>query len=444
MAGDRERAVILGGSLAGMLAARVLSESYRDVVVVERDVLGTEVSSEPRRGVPQGRHAHGLLAAGLRAIEDLLPGTTEQVAAAGVPVGDVSLNMRICPNGRRLKQSMLGLPGLAPTRPFLESYVRSRVLAIPNIDLRDGTDIVGLAAAEDGSRITGARIQSRTGDAEVTVDADLVVDATGRGSRTPRWLRELGYEPPVEERLDVNLTYTTRNYNIGAEALRDNLVILIGPTLARPRGGVIQVGEDRRAIVTLFGILGDQAPTDDEGFLAFAKTLPIPDLYEAIESAEPLDQAVLYRFPGSVRHRYDKLRRFPAGFLVLGDAVCSFNPMYGQGMSVSAVEAMLLRDHMAAGGPDWRRFFALIKPIVDVPWQISVGADKSFPDVPGTRTVMDRFMNRYIARLHAAAERDTTVSHTFTRVSHLIAPMPLLLRPDIVARVLARGGRPAA
>jgi 2-polyprenyl-6-methoxyphenol hydroxylase-like FAD-dependent oxidoreductase len=441
----RDRAVVLGGSLAGLLTARALSETYRDVVVVERDDLGTGVTSEPRRGVPQGRHAHGLLASGLRAIETLFPGTTDDVAAAGVPVGDVCGNMRMCPNGRRLRQVAIGLAGLAPSRPLLESYVRSRVAAIPNVELRTGTDIVGLVATPDGDRVTGARIHPRASSRnEATLDADLVIDATGRGSRTPRWLGELGYDPPAEERLDVNLTYTTRNYRIAPDALDGDLVILIGPTLRHPRGGVIQIGEHNLAIVTLFGILGDQAPTDDEGFLAFAKTLPLPYLYEAIQDAEPIDQPVLIRFPGSVRHRYDRLRRFPAGLLVVGDAVCSFNPMYGQGMSVSAVEAVLLRDHLASGEPSWRRFFAAIKPVIDVPWQISVGADKSFPDVPGERSTMDRFMNRYIARLHAAAERDATVSTTFVRVSNLIAPMPMLLRPDIVLRVLARGGHSPA
>jgi len=436
----RDRAVVLGGSMAGLLAARALSDAYRTVLVVERDDLPLRVSSEPRRGVPQGRHAHGLLAAGLRAIEDLLPGAAREVADAGVPVGDVSGNMRICPNGRRLRQVDIGLPGLAPSRPFLESYVRGRVAAIPNVELCTGTDIVGLVATPDGGRVTGVRIHPRaSSDGGATLAADLVVDATGRGSRTPRWLGELGYDKPPEERLDIDLTYTTRHYRIAPDALDGDLVILIGPTLRHPRGGVIQIGEHNLAIVTLFGILGDQAPTDDEGYLAFAKTLPLPDLYEAIENAEPIDDPVLFRFPGSVRHRYDRLRRFPGGLLVIGDAVCSFNPMYGQGMSVSAVEATLLRDHLAAGEPDWRRFFAAIKPVIDVPWQISVGADKSFPDVPGRRTALDRVMNRYIGRLHAAGERDARVSTTFVRVSNLIAPMPLLLRPDIVLRVLARG-----
>jgi 2-polyprenyl-6-methoxyphenol hydroxylase-like FAD-dependent oxidoreductase len=450
----RDRAVVLGGSLAGLLAARALSGAYRDVIVVERDELGLEVNSEPRRGVPQGRHVHGLLASGLRAIEELLPGSRDEVAAAGVPVGDMSRNVRLCPNGRRMRQTDIGLLGLAPSRPFLENYVRSRVAALPNVELRSGTDIVGLTATPDAGRITGARVQSHRpsrgdGDGDGTgggggrvevIDADLVVDATGRGSRTPRWLTELGYERPTEERLDVNLTYTTRTYRIPTDALDGDIVILIGPTVQRPRGGVIQIAEQDRAIVTLFGILGDHAPTDDEGFLAFAKTLPLPDLYEALQDAEPLDQPVLIRFPASVRHRYDKLRRFPAGLLVIGDAACSFNPMYGQGMSVAAVEALLLRDHIAAGGPRWRRFFATIRPVVDVPWRISVGGDLSFPDVPGKRTAMDRIMNRYIARLHAAGERDLTVATTFIRVSNLIAPMPMLLRPDIVLRVLARGG----
>jgi hypothetical protein len=284
--------------------------------------------------------------------------------------------------------------------------------------------------------VIGARIQPREpGSQPVMLPADLVVDATGRGSRAPRWLTELGYPAPAEETLKVDLGYTSRHYRIAPDGLDGDLAIIIGPTLAQPRGGVIQVQEGDQTIVTLFGILGDHPPTDDAGYQAFADSLPLPFVADAIRTAEPLDPPVLYRYPGSTRHRYDKLRRFPAGFLVIGDALCSFNPMYGQGMSVAAVEVMRLRDELARG-LDPLRFFRAVKGIIDSPWQIATGGDLAFPGVEGPRPAMVRFVNRYLARLHAAAEHDANLSIAFIRVTNLLAPPPSLLRPSVALRVL--------
>jgi 2-polyprenyl-6-methoxyphenol hydroxylase-like FAD-dependent oxidoreductase len=445
-------AIVLGASMTGLLTARVLTDTYDRVTIVDRDDLRGGVSVEPRRGVPQGRHAHGLLATGLLAIEELLPGATEELVAGGVPRGDMSGNVRFCPNGFRLSQTTIGLVGLGPSRPYLESYVRSRVAKLPGVTLLGEHDIAGIEASADRTRVVGARIQSRAaGSTEQTLAADLVVDATGRGSRTPRWLTELGYEPPTAEQLMVDLGYTSQHYRVRPDALDGDLAIIIGPTAARPRGGVIQAEEDNRAIVTLFGILGDHPPTDTDGFRAFSQTLPLPFLGEIVRDAEALDEPVLFRYPGSVRHRYDKLRRFPAGYLVIGDALCSFNPLYGQGMSVGAVEALKLRDELrssAAGrnpaapapGLDAVRFFRAVKPVIDVPWQIATGGDLSLPGVEGDRNAMTRFINWYLRRLHAAAVTDTRLAVAFIRVANLLSPPPSLLRPDLAVRVL-RGAR---
>jgi len=427
--------------MAGLLTARALADHYQRVIVVDRDPLAPTVSSEPRRGVPQGRHAHGVLASGMQVIEALLPGATAELTAAGAVPGDVCGNLRFCPNGHRLKQVHLGLPALAVSRPLLESYVRSRVAALATVSLLGESDVVGLVASPERTRVVGARIQRRAaGSTEEVLAADLVVDATGRGSRTPRWLAELGYEAPAEERLTVDLGYTSRRYRIGPDTLDGDLGIVIGPTLARPRGGVILMQEHHRAVVTLFGILGDHPPTDDAGFQAFAETLPLPFVADAIRGAEALDDPVPYRYPGSVRHRYDRLRRFPGGFLVIGDAVCSFNPMYGQGMSVAALEVARLRTELARG-LDPLRFFRAIRPIVENPWQIATGGDLMFPAVAGPRPPMVRLINRYLARLHAAAERDEVLSAAFVRVANLLSAPPTLLAPALVRRVLR--ARPA-
>ena len=226
-------------------------------------------------------------------------------------------------------------------------------------------------------------------------DADLVVDASGRGSRTPAWLEALGYPPPQQEQVQIGLGYATRTYRLPAAALDGNLAILVAATPQHPRTGAMQRLEDDRWMLTLAGILGDHPPTDPDGFVEFARSLPFPDIWEAIRDAEPLDDPVAFRFPASVRHRYERLRRFPAGLLVMGDALCSFNPIYGQGMSVAALEALTLRRHLASGvEPQPRRWFRDLARVVDVPWQMAAGGDLMFPDVQGRRTRKIRLHGR--------------------------------------------------
>ena len=196
--------------------------------------------------------------------------------------------------------------------------------------------------------------------------------------------------------------------------------------------------EDDRWMLTLAGILGDHPPTDPDGFVEFARSLPFPDIWEAIRDAEPLDDPVAFRFPASVRHRYERLRRFPAGLLVTGDALCSFNPIYGQGMTVAALEALTLRRHLASGvEPQPRRWFRDLARVVDVPWQMAAGGDLLFPDVQGRRTRKIRLLGAYLTRLHAAAAHDAHLAAAFLRVAGLVSPPQSLLRPGVALRVLA-------
>ncbi|WP_432987397.1 FAD-dependent oxidoreductase [Dactylosporangium sp. CA-233914] len=445
----QRHAVVLGGSMAGLLTARVLTGHFERVTIVERDELAGGWAGDPgadprerevRRGVPQGRHAHGLLAAGLHVIEELFPGAAEELVAAGVPAGDVLGNVRFCVNGYRLKQVPSGMAALSFSRPYLEAYVRAKVFALPGVTVRGGHDIVGVVVDAARARVTGARVQARDGAPE-TLAADLVVDATGRGSRAPRWLAELGFAPPQEERLHVDLAYVSRHYEVDPALLEGDIAMIIGPSAAAPRGGAVMLQEGGRAVVTLFGILGDHAPLDDAGYRAYAKRLPLPYVSDIIEASTPLDDAVKLRYPASTRLRYDRLRRFPKGFVVVGDAMCSFNPMYGQGMSVAGVEALRLGDLLCEGGDfDALRFFRAVRPVIDIPWQIATGGDAALPGVDGPRDARTRMVNRYLNRLYATAARDEVVSLAFNRVTNLLDPPAALLRPAIAMRVLVRRG----
>jgi 2-polyprenyl-6-methoxyphenol hydroxylase-like FAD-dependent oxidoreductase len=438
-----ERAVVLGASMAGLLAARVLPDAYGQVTVIDRD----ELPETPmhRRGVPHGRHIHGLLARGQQALEQLFPGFTAELVAHGVPIGDLLADTRMYLSGHRLRQAHTGLMVLSASRPVLEGHVRARVRALPNVRFVDRCDVVGLATTPDGRRVTGARVLRRAdGSADELLGAALVVDATGRGSRTPAWLEALGYPRPPKEQVRIGLGYATRIYRQRRGALGGDLAVLQAATPQYPRTGALQVLEGDRWLLTLGGILGDHPPTDPDGFLAFARSLRFPDLYETVRDAEPLDDPVPFRFPASVRHRYERLDRFPDGLLVMGDAVCSFNPIYGQGMSVAALEALTLRRHLERGAaPQPRRFFRDLSRVVDVPWDIAAGGDLVFPGVQGRRTLKARMVNAYIARLHAAAAHDASLASAFVRVAGLVAPPQTLLRPDVAVRVLRGSLRPA-
>jgi flavin-dependent dehydrogenase len=429
--------------MAGLLAARVLADAYAQVMVIDRDELPQ--ADAHRRGVPQGRHVHGLLARGQQALEELLPGLTAELTAQGVPAGDMLADTRLYLSGHRLRRAPTGLVVLCASRPVLEGHVRARVRAIPNVRFLDRCDILGLGTTPDDRRVTGARVLRRAdGSAEQVLGADLVVDATGRGARTPMWLEALGYPRPREERVGIGLGYATRTYRLPPDALGGDLAVMQAATPEHPRTGGLQLLEGGRWMLTLGGILGDHPPTDPDGFLGFARSLRFPDIYETVRDAEPLDGPVAFRFPASVWRRYERLRRFPDGLLVLGDAVASFNPIYGQGMSVAALEALTLRRHLEDGTrPHPRRFFADLARVVQVPWEIAAGGDLVFPDVQGRRTAKGRLLNAYIARLHAAAARDAGLADAFVRVAGLVAPPQTLLHPRVAVRVLRPSRQPA-
>ncbi|MGR6318276.1 squalene monooxygenase [Micromonospora soli] len=432
-------AIVLGGSIGGLLAARVLSESYAKVTVFDRDELPAEVAD--RKGVPQSEHAHGLLARGLQILEELFPGLTADLTAQGALPVDVQRDCRWVNDGHPIPRVASGLEGLCVSRRALESYVRGRVRALPNVEVRERCEALGLLCDADGDTVTGARILPRGGQEERHA-ADLVVDATGRGNRGPTWLAELGYQPPVEDRVDPHTVYVSRDYR-RTPGDSDFAALVSSPSPAAPYGGVAISAEGDRWMVTLLGVGPDQAPpTDPEGYLAFAGRLPTPELRALLSRAEPLGPPKRMRLPTSVRRRYERLARLPEGFIAVADAICSFNPAYGQGMTVAAAEAMVLRDCLRLSRRELpRRFFAAAAKVVDVPWDMAVGADLRYPAVVGPRSRRTRFLNGYVSRLHAAAARHPVVGRRFLSVANLMTPPPGLFAPGIVARVLWSGRR---
>ncbi len=427
----RDHAIVIGGSMGGLLAARVLSSHYRHVTLIERDVLPQ--TAENRRGVPQGRHTHGLLASGREVLDRYFPGISQTLIERGAVTGDVAADSRWFFQGACLTRFASGLDGLMMTRPLLEATVRERVLALPNVARRDGTAIEGLTANEAGERVTGVRLRGES------LEADLTVDTSGRGSKSPQWLESIGYEKPSEESVEVALGYAARFFRRKRTDLAGDIAAIIPPTPSGKRGGVMLAQEGDRWVVTLISHFGNYAPEDLSGFVEYSRTLPAPFIHDVIRRAEPVGDPVSARFPASIRRRYEKLSRFPGGYLVFGDAISSFNPIYGQGMSAAALEAVELDQALSSQDEAIsKRFFTSAAKVVDIPWSIAAGNDLRMPEAKGKRTLGVKIINWYMSKLHRAAQTDPVPALAFHRVSNLLAPPPSVLHPRVALHVLWR------
>jgi 2-polyprenyl-6-methoxyphenol hydroxylase-like FAD-dependent oxidoreductase len=421
----------------------VLSDFYRTVTVVERDVLPTEVAQ--RRGVPQGRHVHALWPRGSQILDELFPGFLTELVGDGCIVWDdgdfsrafLSFGGHQFVRSGAVRNFQPSDCVYYPSRPFLEDHVRRRVRAMSNVTLMEGHDVVELTSNADRTRVTGVLVTAHHGGDEQPFTADLVLDATGRGSRTPAFLDHLGYERPVEQEVVMRLAYSSLLVRI-PPGMYNQVLSLVGPVPGRPTGMALFSYENDTWMLTVIGIAGCEPPGDLAGMLKFIEDCTPAPVLSALRQAKPLGEVTRYRTPSSRWRRYDKIRRFPAGLLVFGDAICSFNPIYGQGMTVAALQAMALKRCLTGGadGLATKYFRAAAKPI-GVAWQLAVGGDLALPEVQGPRPLSVRLTNRYVDRVQAAAEIDTVVAANFLRVAGFARPPASLMYPPTMLRVAA-------
>ncbi|TPQ23689.1 FAD-dependent oxidoreductase [Streptomyces sporangiiformans] len=437
---DRKHGVVIGGGVAGLLAALALAEVVDRVTVIDRDHLPD--GPAPRPGAPQGHHAHVLLPRGATAIESLAPGTLAALSDAGAPqVGLPSSIVVRSPFGWMARhgpwESLLTC-----TRGLIEWVLRQRLVAGARTTLLSGTDVISLLG--DASRVTGVVYRHRADGTLTSLDASVVVDASGHGSAAPRWLARFGLAVP-ETVVDSGVAYTTRPYHVPAAlAARFPAVYMQLDMRKVSRGGLLLPVEDDRWLVTLFGTRGATPSSGADGYLDFARRLPHPLIAELLALAEPAGPARGFRRTANRRRHYDRMRRLPEGFVVLGDAACTFNPVYGQGVSVAALGALALRDAYAtnAGGHTARDAQRAVTRAADTAWQIAAGVDQRNPLTRGARGPRtSRLRDRYLDRLGAIADHDPLVQREVIGVYALTVPPARLLTPAMLLTA-ARG--PAA
>lgn len=437
---SEDHALVLGASMSGLLAARILADFYAKVTVVERDELPDRPSN--RRGVPQGRHPHVLLARGTQTLAELFPGFVDEMVAAGAPMwtdGDLSKfdwsigGHRLVRAGHVRNPSALAV--YFPGRPLLEHSVRQRVRLIANVSLIEDHDVVEFTSTANRSRVTGTRISDRGTGKQTVLSADLVVDATGRGSRTPAHLESLGYGHPREDEVTIGLAYTSQALFIPREARPDANVARF-PKPGRPTGISLIPNEGDTWMVGMVTMGGQQPPRQRADILAFLEKFAPAKVVAAVRAATPIGQVAYHRIQSNRWRRYDKMRQTPQGLLVIGDAICSFNPIYGQGITVAALEAMVLRQCL---GDERRylaqRFFRDTAKKISVAWQTAVSSDLAMPEVTGSSSRSIRIGSAYLDRVLTAAETDPVVTEQFLRVAGMVDSPARLLHPAFMLRI---------
>ncbi|OEV11500.1 FAD-dependent oxidoreductase [Streptomyces nanshensis] len=444
--------VVMGGSVAGLLTALALSDRAEQVTVLERDRYGDGPGYRP--GVPQSRHTHVLLAGGIEALDALLPGLLPELRAAGAPFLSVPGDLGVWQADGWISRRNPSAPVMTPSRPFLEHRIRERVLAVPRIAVRTGTEVTGLLGS--AGRVTGVTLRERGGGngggdgdgrrAEEELPAGLVVDATGRGSRTPAWLAAIGAPAPAEDVLDTGRAYATATFTGEAPPAGIKGFYLV-PDPGQPLGTIVLPAEDDRWMVTVSGPRDDPPPTDPEGFVDFASRLPHPAPHKWLSSAEPLTRPVGYRHTMNRRRHYERLGSGFGGLLVVGDAVCALNPVYGQGVSVAAMNAVALTRALADGRtPSVRALQRAVLRSSGFAWEVATGADNGMPSAAGNALrggPAIRLLTRYLDRLRAHVASDPVVCAANRDVLFLQAPPHTLVSsPRVLGRVLLRSPVP--
>ena len=447
-----QQAIVIGGSIAGLTAARVLAAHFDRVIVLERDAL--EQRPAVHKSTPQGNHIHTLLLGGLQAMSSLYPGFVERLHKMGaVPIramsdfaiffgNGVSAAKTFSLSGTVKEPRDFGFNLYSQSRELLEHCIRECTLETPNLTLwsaamarqldYDAQSVRGVRCGEDGR--------------EETLAADLVVDAGGRGSHAPRWLKEMGFEAPEETSIGCDFAYSSARFRLpDYSGEPERYLLFVGPPPRFTNGAIMAPIENDIWQVSLGGRFGDYPPADEAGFMAYVKSsIPVPKLAELLRNAERVSPITHHRFPTSVQRHYERLGAFPERLIVLGDAVSSFNPVYGQGMSSAVLQVKqlekLLGERAANGGGLEglaAGFFPRAADVISAPWILAAGADFAFPQTKGERPPNLAEGRSYFAALDALTAEDPEVHRMVFEVFGLVRPLSALTSEPLLSRVLA-------
>ncbi|MEU5796901.1 FAD-dependent monooxygenase [Streptomyces sp. NPDC047813] len=435
--------MVIGAGISGLLVARVLSDHFSHVILVEKDLL--PATPEPRPGIPQGNHVHALFTRGLSALEELLPGFGAELSRAGGHRIELGRDLVVASRYGWGVRRPGALPAAGASRPLIEHIIRARVRHLPQVDILDGHRVTGLTG--DPERIETVEAQDRTTGTARTLAADLVVDAAGRGSAISGWLSALGCPPPPSRTVDARVGYATRIFRArpGSDPVgwRACYSLPLGPST--PQGGVLAPIEDNRWIVTLTGAGESRPSASDDDFLPFTHTLLTPLIHDFVAAAEALTPVRSSNATANRRRHPERAERLPGNLLITGDSACALNPVYAQGMTVAALGALALRDCLAdpAGLPGTlgARFHRAQRAVQDLPWLLATTADSRYRGTTGLRPAPHRALLAYgLPRLVRAGTRDPDAQQRFLALMAMTAHPADLIRPR--ALLTLSPGRP--
>lgn len=438
----RNHVVVIGGSIAGLVCARVLSDHFARVTVLERD--SRPERPEPRKGAPQMRHAHAVLGGAKEGFCELFPGFLAELREGGAVVFDAAADVAMYHYGAWKPRFRSGMEAVCCSRPFIEWHVRRRVHALPNVEIRYEHTAESLLTTGHRGHVRGVLVKSSAG--EDSLDADLVVDAAGRGSRAPRWLDALGYGRPPEEEVGIDLAYTSRILKIPPGYDRKYTAMAIYCRPPAQRGAFVFEIEGDRWLVSLPGYFGDHCPTDEAGFLEFARSLPVSEVASALLAGEPETPIVIHKIPGSRWLHYEKMKALPSGLVMLGDSVCALNPIYGQGMMVAVQCALAFRNALVQWPHTDLHGFPLhvqkeLAKVIQLSWMLSTTMDLSFSKATGHRPPWLAALQWTFTSLIELTSKDEHVCRVFYDLLHARTGMEALASPKLLLPLLAHSAK---
>jgi 2-polyprenyl-6-methoxyphenol hydroxylase-like FAD-dependent oxidoreductase len=432
---SKNTAIIIGGGISGKLAARVLSDHYKEVIILERDQ--EPAGPSPRKGAPQGEHLHALLHAGEYGLEKLFPGITEDFYQSGAVKINSTIDLAWYHHGAWKIRYDGGYSTTLQTRPHLEWHIDQYIRRIPNVVFYYNKVVQEFIYNEKLNQIIGVQLKDES------IKAELVVDASGVTSLTSSWLTKRGILVP-NEKVEINLSYISKQFQLSENIDRDWKIKLVYPNPPHEKvGGTISKVEDNRYIVTLMGyhnaINDKEVLNSDENFLELAKTLPKQDIYEEIKNATPLSKTFIYRIPQIIWKRFEKVN-LPKGLLLIGDTFCRIDPVFGQGMSIAVLEALelqkLLKKHKIELHKVPMAFHKRAAKIISPIWNMVITEDFRYPATKGIKPFGLSVQQWYAKNIFLLSSQNQEVYDSFVKVMNLVRPITSLMKPSIIKSVL--------